>query len=220
MKSQIGIHELEPGLWIWCARHPFWKDGDDYQQVVTSTYVKSGGEKIVIDPLAPSLDCINLWERLDSDPPTMAVVTMPDHVRDIDLFALRYRLKPYGPRFFFRDQIPNTELAPVTAEEEIPGKLLPLYDARGRVETPIFLPEHRTIVFGDALMEHKGELRVWDSPWHRHREIPALSEMLKLQFDRVIVSHFDETPVHSRGDFEMALSLEPFRWQATGHCRS
>ena len=47
----------------------------------------------MIDPLAPSLDYIGLWERLDSDPPIMAVVTMPDHVRDIELFVVRYGLK-------------------------------------------------------------------------------------------------------------------------------
>jgi len=90
MHSEVGIQEVAPGLWIRRARHPFWKEGEDYQQVVTSTYVESGGERIVIYPIAPSLDRIHLWERLDSDPLTMAVGTMPDHVRDIDMFVVRY----------------------------------------------------------------------------------------------------------------------------------
>ena len=69
--SDVGILELDQGLWIWRARHPFWSKRDDYQQVVTSTFVKSGGETIIIDPIAPSLDCIGLWERLDKEPPRL-----------------------------------------------------------------------------------------------------------------------------------------------------
>lgn len=213
MNSQVGIRELATGLWIWLARHPFWKEGDDYPQVVTSTFVESEGERVVIDPIAPSLDCIGLWEKLASAPPTMVVATMPDHVRDLDMFVRQYGAKAYGPMFYFKDQVPNTDLISVIAGKELPGDLLPLYDARGREETPIYLKEHRTIVFGDALMEHNGVLKVWDSPWHSKREIPVLEEMLDLPFERVIVSHFDTNPVHSRADFEKALTLDPFRWE-------
>ena len=136
---------------------------------------------------------------------------MPDHVRDIDMFVIRYGIKPYGPMFFFPDQVPNTQITPIFAETEIPGGLLPLYDSRGRAETPIYIPQYKTIVFGDALTERNGELRVWDSPWHEKREIPALREMLSLPFELVIVSHCDEKPVHSRADFEKALTLRSFR---------
>lgn len=209
-KSQVGITDLAPGLWIWRARHPFWTREDDYPEVVTSTCVKSGKEIIVIDPLSPALDCIGLWERLDSSPPTVAVITMPDHVRDIDMFVRRYGAKPFGPRFFFPDQVPNTEIQPVVAENELPGRLLPLFDARGRAETPIYIPEQRFIVFGDAMTERNGVLRVWDSPWHLKREIPALRDMLRLPFERIIISHCDESPVHTRAEFERALTLEPF----------
>ena len=209
--NKIGIIDLEPGLWIWCARHPFWKQGDDYQQVVVSTFAESGGEKVLIDPLAPSLDCIDIWSRLDKSSPSMIIATMPDHIRDIDLFVRRYKSKAFGPMFYFPDQVPHTGLAPVIAENSLPGGLKPLFDARGRAETPIFLPEHRYIVFGDALTERNGELRVWDSPWHTKRELPALRAMLELPFVRVIVSHFDQSPVHTREEFQQALELPPFR---------
>ena len=59
-RSLVGIRDLAPGLWIWRSRHPFWKKDDDWQPVVTSTYVESGGERLVIDPLAPALDNIGL----------------------------------------------------------------------------------------------------------------------------------------------------------------
>jgi hypothetical protein len=209
-QSQIGIRDLAPGLWIWRARHPFWTKDADWQPVVTSTFVESNGEKLILDPLAPALDPIGLWERLDKNPPTVAVVLMPDHVRDIDMFVRRYGARPFGPMFFFPDQVPHTALEPVMAEDNLPGGLVALYDARGRAETPMWLPEQKVIVFGDALTERKGELRVWNSPWHEKRELPALRATLELPFERVIISHCDEDPVHTRADFERALGLPPW----------
>jgi hypothetical protein len=211
-QSLVGIREVAPGLWIWRARHPFWTKEADWQPVVTSTFVESGGERFVLDPLAPTLDSIGLWERLDARPPTNAVVLMPDHVRDIDLFVRRYKTRAFGPMFFFPDDIPNAQLEPVMADMELPGGPLVLYDGRGRLETPIWLPEQRVIVFGDALTERGGELRVWDCrAGHEKRELPALRAMLGLPFERVIISHCDEEPVHTRAAFEHALELPPWR---------
>jgi hypothetical protein len=211
-KTSAGIRELAPGLWIWRARHPFWSEGADWQPVVTSTFVESGGERYILDPLAPTLDNIGLWDRLDKLPPTAAVVLMPDHVRDIDLFVKMYGARAYGPMFFFPNEAPKTQLEPIIADIELPGGLVPLYDGRGRLETPIWLPEQKTIVFGDALTERGGELRVWDCrAGHEKRELPALRAMLDLPFERVIISHCDGEPVHPRAAFERALKLPPWR---------
>jgi hypothetical protein len=211
-KLPVGIRDLAPGLWIWRARHPFWTAEADWQPVVTSTFVESGGERLVLDPLAPTLDNIGLWERLDQHPPTAAVVLMPDHVRDIDLFVRRYGARPFGPMFFFPDDLPRTKLEPIIADSKLPGGLIALYDGRGRLETPMWLPEHRVIVFGDALTERGGELRVWDCrAGHEKRELPALRPMLELPFERVIISHCDSEPVHTRREFEKALERPPWK---------
>ena len=211
-ESLVGVRDLAPGLWIWRARHPFWKKGADWQPVVTSTLVESGDQRIVLDALAPVLDDIGLWKRLAENPPTAAAVLMPDHVRDIDLFVTRYGARPFRPKFFFPDELPKTKLEPIVAEKELPGGLVPLYDGRGRLETPMWLPRQRAIVFGDALTERDGELRVWDcSAGHEKRELPALRAMLDLPFERVIISHCDDEPVHPRADFEHALELPPWR---------
>jgi glyoxylase-like metal-dependent hydrolase (beta-lactamase superfamily II) len=69
----------------------------------------------------------------------------------------------------------------------------------------VWLPEQRTLVFADALTARDGELRVWATPWHEQRTLPALRELLDLPFERVIVSHGD--PVHDRAAFERALEL-------------
>ena len=203
---------MGPGLWIWRARHPYWASGDDWQPVVTSTFVESGGERLIIDAVSPALDAIGLWERFDAHPPTAAVVTMPDHVRDIDLFVKRYKAKAFGPMFFFPDDIPNSTLEPIIADSVLPGGLVALFDGRGRLETPIWTPQQKAIILGDALTERDGELRVWDSrAGHEKRELPALRAMLELPFERVIISHCDEEPVHSREAFEKALERPPWR---------
>jgi len=67
----------------------------------------------------------------------------------------------------------------------------------------------RTIVFADALTAPEGELRVWWTPWHEQRVLPALRELLDLPLERLIVSHGD--PVHDREAFERALELPPLR---------
>jgi hypothetical protein len=109
----------------------------------------------------------------------------------------------HGPYLFWRDDVPETDLVPVEPGTRLPGGLLALYDGRGRKETPLFLPEQRALVFGDCLTERSGELRVWATPWHEARVLPALRSMLELPFERVIVSHGQ--PLHDRAAFERAL---------------
>ena len=100
-------------------------------------------------------------QRLDAKPPTLVVVLKPDHVRDVDVFVRRYSARAFGPYLFFRHNIPETELEPIQPGTELPGGLVALYDGRGRGETPLWVPELRTIVFADALTAPEGELRVW-----------------------------------------------------------
>jgi len=68
--------------------------------------------------------------------------------------------------------------------------------------------EPRALVFADALTAPRGELRVWTTPWHEERVLPALRAMLDLSFEHVIVSHGE--PVHTREAFERALVLSPW----------
>ena len=210
-ESQAEIRDLAPGLWIWRVRHPGWTPEADWQPVVTSTFVESGGERLVLDPLAPPPDGVEVWKRLDQRPPTVAVVLIPDHVRDVDLFVRRYGARPFGPRLFWPDDVPRTKMEIVESDDKIPGGLIALYDGRGRLETPLWLPQHRVIVFGDALTERGGELRVWSSPWHEKRALPALRNLLDLPFEKVIISHCDKEPVHGRVAFERALEIAPWK---------
>jgi glyoxylase-like metal-dependent hydrolase (beta-lactamase superfamily II) len=205
---QVELRDVAAGLWSWRVEHPAWRPDLDWEPLVTSTCVESSGETLVLDPLAPPADAAEVWERLDARPPRVVVVLKPDHVRDVDMFVRRYDARAFGPSVFWRDDIPETELEPIEPGSELPGGLVALYDGRGRNETPLWLPKQRALVFADALTAPGGELRVWVTPWHRERALPALRTLLELPFEHVIVSHGD--PVHTRAAYERALELPPW----------
>jgi hypothetical protein len=196
--------DVAPGLWIWRTEHPAHGPGVNWEPLVTSTVVTSGGETLVLDPLAPP-EGSDVWERLDAEPPTAVAILKPDHVRDVDLFARRYGARAYGPSLFWPDDVPETWLEPIEPGSVLPGGLAALYDGRGRNETPLWLPEQRALVFADALTAPGGELRVWATPWHEERALPALRALLELPFELVVVSHGE--PVHGRAEYERALAL-------------
>ena len=202
------IRDVAPGLWIWRLEHPSWSSASAWEPPVTSTCVESGGEVLVIDALAPPEEATDICQRLDARPPTFAVVLKPDHVRDVDAFVRRYGCRAFGPWLFFPHDVPETELEPLEPGAELPGGPVALYDGRFRMETPLWLPEQRVLVFADALTERDGELRVWGSRAHEERVLPALRAMLELPFEQVVVSHGE--PVHDRAAFERALELPPY----------
>ena len=204
----VEIRDVAPGLWLWRQPHPDWREGLDWEPQVSSWCVESRGEVVVLDPLAPPPSATEVWQRLEQRPPTVAIVLKADHVRDVDLFVRWYGVRALGPWLFWRDDVPKTELEPVQPGDELPGGLLALRDDRGKLETPIYLPEQRALVFADGMTAPGGELRVWATPWHEDRVVPALRALLELPFEHVLVSHGE--PVHKRGDFEAALGRDPY----------
>jgi hypothetical protein len=111
--SNVEFRDVAPGLWIWRVEHPRWKPGQGWDPVVTSTCVESGGERLLLDPIAPPPGETGLWERLDAHPPT-------------GLEA--------GSRF--------------------PGRIVALYDGRGRNETPVWLPDSSSPPGPDSAPAH------------------------------------------------------------------
>jgi glyoxylase-like metal-dependent hydrolase (beta-lactamase superfamily II) len=205
---QVELRDVAPALWLWRVEHPAWSPGTDWEPLVASTCVESGGEIALLDPIAPPEEANEVWDRLDARPPTVLVVLKPDHVRDVDLFARRYDARAFGPSVFWPDDVPETVLEPIEPGSELPGGLVALYDGRGRNETPLWLPEQRALVFADALTAPAGELRVWATPWHEERALPALRALLALPFEHVIVSHGE--PAHDRAAYEHALERPPW----------
>jgi len=202
------MRDVAPGLWLWRQPHPAWEEGNDWEPEVASFAVESAGVALLLDPLAPPPGARQVWERIEALQPSVVVVVKPDHVRDVDLFVRWYGASAYGPFLYWRDDVPRTELRAVHPGDELPGGLRALHDGRGMMETPLYLPEQRALVFADALTAPGGVLRVWDTPWHAQRTLPALRELLALDFEHVLVSHGE--PVHSRDEFAAALEREPW----------
>ena len=222
--SPVEVIDVAPGLWIWRLRHWEWRPGMDWDPIVTCTYVESGGERLVLDPLEPPSGAHEVWRRLDAKPPNAAVFLKPDHTSRLWSSASPQDIGTLVPRYGCRCFLPDParmeeaswqhevmtkhvtlEYVPIGPGDALPGGLLALDEGRGRYETPLWLPEQRAVVFADALTERGGELRVWNSTFHQERVIPALRSMLNLPFERVIISHGQ--PVHTREAFERAMTL-------------
>jgi hypothetical protein len=208
----VEMRDVAPGLWLWRQPHPAWEDGDDWEPAVASFAVRSRGVSLLLDPLAAPPGARDVWERIDADPPSAVVVLKPDHTRDVDLFVRWYGAEAYGPQLYWRDGVPRTELRAVHPGAELPGGLTAHDDGRGMLETPLYLPEQRALVFADGMTAPGGTLRVWATPWHEERVLPALRRLLALDFEHVLVSHGE--PVHDRAAFAAALEREPWsQWQ-------
>src|SRR3954454_12053764 len=207
-ESPVEVHDVVDGLWIWRMPHPDWDEQSDWEPPVTSVAVASGGARIVLDPLAPPPGARAVWERIEAFAPDTAIVLKPDHVRDVDLFVRWYGVRALGPILYWRSDIPKTELEPVRPGDTLPGGLKALDDGRGMLETPLYLPEQQALVFADGLTAPEGELRVWSTPWHETRVLPALRAMLGLPFEHVLVSHGE--PVHTRAEFEAGVDRDPW----------
>jgi hypothetical protein len=209
---EVEIRDVAPGLWLWRQPHPSWEEGADWEPHVASFAVVSRGERLLLDPLAPPPSARAVHDRIEALQPSTVVVLKPDHVRDLDLYVRWYGATAYGPQLYWRDDVPRTEVEPCRPGTELPGGLLALHDGRGTQETPLYLPEQRALVFADALTAPEGELRVWHTPWHEERVLPALRAMLDLDVEHVLVSHGE--PVHDRDAFVAALEREPWSdWQ-------
>jgi hypothetical protein len=204
----VEVRDVAPGLWLWRQPHPDWHEDYDWEPEISSFAVESRGTALLLDPLAPPPQARDVWARLDALRPQAAVVLKPDHVRDVDLFVRWYGVRAYGPYLFWRGDIPRTELEPVRPGDELPGGLQAHYDGRGGMETPLYLPEQRALVFADGMTAPGGVLRVWGTAWHEERTLPALRALLELPFERVLVSHGE--PVHDRAEFEAALERTPW----------
>ena len=203
------IREVAPGLWLWRRPHPEWDERVEWEPPVSSFCVTSQGVTLVLDPIDPDDDAV--WSRLDELRPSAVVYLKPDHVRDVRLFHDRYGATVYGEGDAREERVGPLERFEWTAPTVVlPGGVRLLDDGRWRRETPAYLPEQRAVVFSDGVMcDPNGELRVWFTPWHGQRVLPALRKILdEHDIEHVLVSHGE--PVHTREELEQALERKPW----------
>jgi hypothetical protein len=185
---------------------------------VESFALRAGGGTLLIDPLL--LDEA-AWEALDAvvDGPVETLITIPYHTRSAAQARRRYGGSVWGhPAVAKRLEDPGA-LRVIRAGEELPyGASAHRIGNPVRYEMPIFVPERRALVFGDAVVGTEGGLRVWTQEpvtgrrgeWYEQRLIPSLRPLLDLDCERVLVTHGPSVLRSGRRAVERALAAGPW----------
>ena len=209
------MEELAPGLWRWTARHEEWHPGE-WGAEVASFAVDAGDAVLLVDPLLPDDDAAVL-ERLDALAPGGILVTIPYHARSSEQLAKRYGIAIHGHSAVGKRLKRTSALRPL---DDLPGgaHAYPIGKPR-RHETPIHLPSHRALVFGDAIVTTPdGDLRIWHDErvddarrrWYRERFVPTLAPLRELDLERILVTHGE--PVLSDGSAALEDALKARPW--------
>jgi hypothetical protein len=210
-------------LWRWTARHPEWHPGK-FGAEVASFAARAGDDTLLIDPLLPAdpdpvLELVEdiLGERL------AILITLPYHVRSSELLRDRFRRDAattiWGHRECTKRMKRTAAFKPIDPAKPLPaGVSAHVIGKPRRTETPLFLPSHRALVFGDAVAEEGGRLRVWAMErvddrverFYRERFNPTLEPLLELDFERVLVTHGQ--PVMNDGKKALRSALRSKPW--------
>jgi hypothetical protein len=218
------VEELAPGLWSWTARHPEWHPRGEFGAEVRSFALRDGDETILIDPLVP-VGAEELLAELDRivSGRIAILITIPYHVRSAEVLWRRYEDRAdatiWGHAAAAKRLPCDVPLRTVTAGAELPAgaSAYPIGSPR-RFEHPLYLPSHRALAFGDAIVETDGELRVWlQQPltaerltWYERRFLPTLEPLLALDLEIVLVAHGRPVLADGRRSLEAALAAPPW----------
>jgi hypothetical protein len=222
-----GPRRLAKDLWRWTARHPEWHPGE-FGAEVASYAARAGDDLLLIDPLLPAehdavLELIrdNLGERLS------ILITLPYHVRSSEGLRERFRgdaeTTIWGHPACAKRMKRKAGFKQIDADTALPAGVTAHAIGRPRrFETPLLLPSHRALVFGDAVAEYGGKLRVWSAErvddkverFYRERFNPTLKPLLELDFERVLVTHGE--PVLNDGKKALRSALRSKPWYHRG----
>ena len=224
------MQKLTDGLWRWTARHPEWHPGE-FGAEVASFAAKAdgdeGGTLLLIDPLLPEdeAEASDVLGTLDGalEKRVAILISIPYHVRSSEELWRRYRgdaettihghpaaAKRLEDRSAFSEIEPGVPLPGGVTAHSI-GK-------PRRYEMPFHVPSHDALVFGDAVAEHGGALRVWAADkvdakverFYRERFNPTLEPLLELPFDAVLVTHGKPVMKGGKQALKKALKAKPW----------
>ena len=212
---------LADGLLRWTEPHPEWSAGD-FGAEVASFAVRAEDEGLLIDPLLSS-DASFLDELFAGADRVSVLVTIGYHARSSEELASRFDSRIYGPVGVGKRLSRSDRFTAISPGDELPcGARSFAIGKPRRGEQPLYLPSHRALVFGDAVVEHDGSLRVWChdqvdekvSRFYRERFNPTLRPLLELDVERVLVTHGE--PVLSGGREALRRALDSQPWYHHG----
>ena len=204
------MDELADGLWRWTARHGEWHPGEWGSQVA-SFALDAGDVLLLVDPLVTD---DGFLDPLVSGPVAI-LITIPYHTRSAEPLSERYGAKIYGHPAVAK-RLRKARVEPI--DGELPGGARAFTIPR-RFETPIHLPSHEALAFGDAIVTTpEDELRLWHGEpvdekrerWYRERFVPTLEPMRSLDLERVLVTHGEPVLRDGSAALEAALQAPPW----------
>lgn len=213
--------EIATDLWRWTARHPEWHPGE-FGRRVAAHALRAGGETLLVDPLLPQEDPAPVSEALDEivDGRVSILVTIPYHARSAEALAARYGATIHGHPATARRLRDERAFRAVAPGSRLPGgaRAFAIGSPR-RFELPLWLPSHRALAFGDAIVGAGGGLRVWAQAevdvrsrrFHRERFNPTLQPLVDLDPELVLVAHGEPVLSGGRDALVAALAAEPWR---------
>jgi hypothetical protein len=180
---------------------------------------------VLVDPLVPNRpqerrdEVVSTLDQLVDGRRTVEVmITIPYHVRSAAAIHARYgSVTVWGHPAVARrleDAVPLQSIEP-GGTLSAGATAHPIGRPR-RYETPLHLPSHRALAFGDAVVGAEGGLRVWQDVseerserWYRERFLPTLVPLLELDVEHVLVTHGDPVLGDGHTALERALAAEP-----------
>ncbi len=216
------MQRLADGLWRWTARHQEWHPAGEFGAEVACFAVHAGGDTLLIDPLLPEASARDaLLTELDSlvTGRVHTLITIPYHVRSAERLWARYGAEIWGDPACGSRLHDLDALQPFAAGDPLPcGVTAYAIGSPRRLETPLYLPSHDALVFGDALVTVDGRLRVWvQAPiterrlaWYRNRLLPTLEPLRSLGAERVLVTHGQPLLQGGATHLEEALAAPPW----------
>lgn len=212
--------EIAASLWRWTARHPEWHPGD-FGRRVAAFAIQADGWTLLVDPLLPQDDPGPVLEALDAIVAgrVAILVTIPYHTRSAERLAARYQATIHGHPKTAERLADRSAFRPTSPGDALPGGARPFAIGRPRrSEQPLWLPSHRAVAFGDAVVGVNGGLRVWAQAtvddrlrrFHRERFNPTLHPLLELDPERVLVGHGEPVLSDGRASLAAALAVDPW----------
>jgi hypothetical protein len=220
---------LAPGLWRWTARHPEWHPRD-FGAEVASFALTTDDELLLLDPLVPEGEegagvLAELDALADGRRAVHVLLTIPYHVRSAGSLSERYDGRIWGPPTSadkLEDATRFTALEP--GADDAPAGVVAFAIGRPRrTERPLWIPSHRAIAFGDAIVTTPdGDLRLWEqkplderrTAWYRDRFVPTLARLRDLAAERILTTH--GAPVLTDGAAALAAALATEPWAHYG----
>lgn len=214
--------ELAPGLWAWSRRHPEWHPGDFGAEVV-AFMAETPETTLLIDPLLDGEDD-PVWELIAGGTgPIRILVTLPYHARSSEAIRDRFgsgrEVSIHGHPATAKRLESQRGFEPFSPGDELPAGVTAYRVGKPRRhETPLHLPSHGAVVFGDAVVGAPMGPRMWALEpiddrvrrFYAERFAPTLEPLLELDFDRLLMTHGPSLVEGGRDGLREAIESPPW----------